>query len=130
MSPVVTGAVNVVVVEVVVGTAAGAWRTDQITHCSACSPAPSPARGSEPGGWGEHGLPWPEDSGAGPWQGAYSLDLHISLASRSLRASEAGGAGTGPGRTPSRTWKVRGAQGCPRTRAAGVQLKFRYSSCL
>ena len=131
-----TGAVNVLIAEVagvVAGTAVGAWRTDQVTHCSACPPTRSLKRGSEPGVGrgvvvGTMGCLRSLEQGQG--RGPIAWTAHISLAARRLRASEAGGAGTGPERTSSRTWKVRGGQACLRTRAAGVQLKFKHSGCL
>lgn len=58
---------------------------------------------------------------------------HTSLASRRLRASEAGSAGhrsRGGGGASSRPWKGEEAQDCFRSRAAGVQLKLKHSCCL
>lgn len=125
-----TDTVNTLIAEVagvVAGTALGAWRTDQVTHGSACSPTRSLTHGSEPG-VGIMGYLRSLEQGQGREPIAWTA--HISLAARRLRTSEAGGAGTGPGRTSSRTWKVRGGQACLRTRAAGVQLEFKHSGCL
>ena len=81
------------VARVEIDTVGAAKHTDQVTHHSACSPARRPKRGSESGGWGfgEHGPPCPEESGAGPKERPTAWTAYISLASGRLRASEAVG---------------------------------------